>query len=132
VGATGEQSWWQHRPSGAWSNQPWAGSAGAQGTTTAGASTGRYTQTLPRPGQESGYPSYTGYPAPGQGPRQDQARPRGRRTTLVVAHRLSTIADADQILVIKAGRVVERGAHAALLAKDGEYAALWRRQVREA
>ena len=59
-------------------------------------------------------------------------RARKGRTTLVVAHRLSTVADADEILVIRAGRIVERGAHAALLAKDGEYAALWRRQVREA
>ena len=59
-------------------------------------------------------------------------RARKGRTTLVVAHRLSTVSDADEILVIRAGRVVERGAHAALLAKDGEYAALWRRQVREA
>ena len=59
-------------------------------------------------------------------------RARKGRTTLVVAHRLSTIADADEILVIRAGRVAERGSHAALLARDGEYAALWRRQVREA
>ena len=59
-------------------------------------------------------------------------RARKGRTTLVVAHRLSTVADADEILVIKAGRVAERGSHSALLAKDGEYAALWRRQVREA
>ena len=59
-------------------------------------------------------------------------RARKGRTTLVVAHRLSTVSDADEILVIRAGRIVERGAHAALLAKDGDYAALWRRQVREA
>ena len=59
-------------------------------------------------------------------------RARQGRTTLVIAHRLSTISDADEILVIRAGRIVERGAHAALLAKDGEYASLWRRQVREA
>ena len=59
-------------------------------------------------------------------------RARKGRTTLVVAHRLSTVADADEILVIRAGKVVERGPHAALLAKDGDYAALWRRQVREA
>jgi ATP-binding cassette subfamily B protein len=59
-------------------------------------------------------------------------RAKKGRTTLVVAHRLSTISDADEILVIKGGKIVERGAHAALLAKDGDYAALWRRQVREA
>jgi len=57
---------------------------------------------------------------------------RRGRTTLVVAHRLSTISDADEILVIKGGRIVERGAHPALLAADGEYAGLWKRQVREA
>lgn len=57
---------------------------------------------------------------------------RKGRTTLVVAHRLSTISDADQILVLKGGRIVERGGHKALLAADGEYAGLWRRQVREA
>jgi ATP-binding cassette subfamily B protein len=49
----------------------------------------------------------------------------------VVAHRLSTIADADQILVLRDGRIVERGAHAELLALDGDYAALWRKQIRE-
>jgi ABC-type transport system involved in Fe-S cluster assembly fused permease/ATPase subunit len=59
-------------------------------------------------------------------------RARKGRTTLVVAHRLSTVADADEILVIRGGRIVERGSHGDLLAGDGEYAALWRRQVREA
>ncbi len=54
------------------------------------------------------------------------------RTTLVIAHRLSTIVDADQIIVLRRGRIVERGTHAELLAKTGEYAALWRRQTREA
>ena len=54
------------------------------------------------------------------------------RTTLVVAHRLSTVADADLILVVKAGKIVERGNHTALLASKGEYATLWRKQTREA
>lgn len=56
---------------------------------------------------------------------------RQGRTTLVVAHRLSTIVDADQILVLRRGRIVERGDHATLLAAGGEYAALWRRQTRD-
>jgi ATP-binding cassette subfamily B protein len=55
---------------------------------------------------------------------------RAGRTTLVIAHRLSTVVDADQILVIRRGRIVERGDHASLLAEGKEYAALWRRQTR--
>ncbi len=58
-------------------------------------------------------------------------RVKAGRTTLVIAHRLSTIVDADQILVLRRGRIVERGTHAELLARTGEYAALWRRQTRE-
>jgi len=61
---------------------------------------------------------------------QTLRKARQGRTTLVVAHRLSTIADADLIVVLKKGRIVERGSHAELLADDGEYASLWRRQTR--
>ncbi len=50
------------------------------------------------------------------------------RTTLMIAHRLSTVIHADEILVLEQGRVVERGNHAALLAKGGLYAAMWARQ----
>ncbi len=49
-------------------------------------------------------------------------------TTLVIAHRLSTVVDADEILVLEAGRVAERGRHETLLAADGLYAQMWRRQ----
>ena len=59
-------------------------------------------------------------------------RAKAGRTTLIVAHRLSTVADADEILVIRAGRIVERGPHVGLIARDGEYAALWKKQTREA
>ena len=50
------------------------------------------------------------------------------RTTIVIAHRLSTIRAADRILVIEDGRIAEQGSHDALLARNGEYAALWRTQ----
>ena len=50
------------------------------------------------------------------------------RTSLVIAHRLSTVRDADQILVVEAGRLVEQGTHASLLAADGLYAELYRTQ----
>jgi ATP-binding cassette, subfamily B, heavy metal transporter len=53
------------------------------------------------------------------------------RTTIVIAHRLSTIVHADEILVLDDGKVIERGTHDTLLALDGAYAALWRRQLRE-
>ncbi|MGH6887371.1 MAG: ABCB family ABC transporter ATP-binding protein/permease, partial [Geminicoccales bacterium] len=54
------------------------------------------------------------------------------RTTVMVAHRLSTVVEADDILVLDAGRVVERGRHRDLLARDGVYAAMWRRQQKAA
>ncbi len=50
------------------------------------------------------------------------------RTTLIIAHRLSTVVDADQILVLEQGRLVEQGSHRQLLAKNGRYAAMWARQ----
>ena len=47
------------------------------------------------------------------------------RTTLLIAHRLSTVVDAHQILVMDAGQIVERGTHSELLALGGRYASMW-------
>lgn len=58
-------------------------------------------------------------------------RLREGRTTLVISHRLSSVVDADQILVLENGRLVERGTHAELLDKDGPYAKLFRVESRE-
>ena len=54
------------------------------------------------------------------------------RTTLVIAHRLSTVMDADQILVLNQGRIVERGTHKQLLDTQGEYARMWALQQEQA
>src|SRR5438094_74053 len=54
------------------------------------------------------------------------------RTTLVIAHRLSTVMDADQILVLQNGRIVERGSHQQLLDVQGEYARMWALQQQQA
>ncbi|WOI54040.1 ABC transporter ATP-binding protein/permease [Parvularcula sp. LCG005] len=51
------------------------------------------------------------------------------RTTLVIAHRLSTVIDADHIVVLESGRVIEEGTHTGLLEQNGLYAALWQRQL---
>jgi ATP-binding cassette subfamily B protein len=51
-----------------------------------------------------------------------------RRTTLIIAHRLSTVIHADEIIVLEDGQIAERGRHEALLAMNGRYAAMWRRQ----
>jgi len=50
------------------------------------------------------------------------------RTTLVIAHRLSTVVDADEILVLERGEIVERGRHDELVARKGAYAAMWNKQ----
>jgi ATP-binding cassette subfamily B protein len=50
------------------------------------------------------------------------------RTTLVIAHRLSTVVEADEIIVLQEGAIAERGSHGALIAAGGLYADMWRRQ----
>ena len=53
------------------------------------------------------------------------------RTTLAIAHRLSTVADADRIIVLDDGRIVEEGTHASLLRRGGLYRQLWDLQIAE-
>jgi ATP-binding cassette subfamily B protein len=53
------------------------------------------------------------------------------RTSIIVAHRISTLKEADQIVVLERGRIVERGTHLALVAKDGLYASIYRKQLLE-
>ena len=55
-----------------------------------------------------------------------------RRTTLVIAHRLSTVMDADNIVVLEHGRVIEQGTHDQLLTRDGAYRRLWQHQLESA
>jgi ATP-binding cassette subfamily B protein len=50
------------------------------------------------------------------------------RTTVVIAHRLSTVTDADEIIVLDNGEIKERGTHASLLCQNGLYATMWARQ----
>ena len=56
-------------------------------------------------------------------------RPVRLQTCIMIAHRLSTVVDADRILVLRAGRVAESGTHSELIAREGEYAQLWRIQA---
>ena len=60
------------------------------------------------------------------------ANASANRTTVVIAHRLSTVVDADEIIVLNEGLVVERGSHASLLAHGGVYAGMWQLQAEEA
>ena len=53
------------------------------------------------------------------------------RTTLIIAHRLSTVRRADRLLVLSHGRIIEQGTHAELLARGGLYARLYQRQFRD-
>ncbi|MDE8653160.1 ABCB family ABC transporter ATP-binding protein/permease [Novosphingobium album (ex Liu et al. 2023)] len=59
-------------------------------------------------------------------------RVSANRTSISIAHRLSTVADADRILVLQDGRLAESGSHAALLRRDGLYAEMWARQAADA
>jgi len=63
--------------------------------------------------------------------RRALARLSEGRTTITIAHRLSTVQDADRILVLHRGRVAEEGGHAALLKRGGLYARLWELGTRE-
>jgi ATP-binding cassette subfamily B protein/ATP-binding cassette subfamily C protein/ATP-binding cassette subfamily B multidrug efflux pump len=57
---------------------------------------------------------------------------KSARTTIIVSHRLSAVMDADQVLVLKDGKITERGDHSSLMDQNGWYAAQWRYQQLEA
>ena len=59
-------------------------------------------------------------------------RDRAHKTTIIAAHRLSSVMHADEIIVLENGQVIERGTHAQLLAKHGWYAEMWAKQEMEA
>ncbi len=63
---------------------------------------------------------------------QRTLRSLGAATIILIAHRLSTVVDADEIVVLDGGRIRERGSHRSLLAQDGLYAQMWRQQMAEA
>ncbi|MBC6438713.1 MAG: ABC transporter ATP-binding protein/permease [Rhodobacteraceae bacterium] len=63
---------------------------------------------------------------------QDELKTMGQgRSVITIAHRLSTVVEADHILVLSAGEIAERGSHNGLLAQNGHYAAMWQRQMAE-
>ena len=61
----------------------------------------------------------------------DDIRTRQKRTTVAIAHRLSTVVDADRIIVLRGGELAESGTHAELLRLGGEYARMWALQQGE-
>jgi len=88
---------------------------------------GRTSDTLPTESADCGRRCDAPVPAP-----EGSAPPCRGRTTLVIAHRLSTVVDAEQILVMDKGRIIERGTHRELLRQGGAYAQMWALQQQRA